>query len=132
MWNLTNQRRSEERDWTSAQETLETGSGRGAHLANGGNAWEWRLVRMYSCAGREELGNPPFLQCCHQAGRAEPEGAGLLVWLPVGVEQEAGAERVAEASAAAAAAAGRRMVGAVRSGVSVGWRCPCGPCFVGW
>lgn len=129
MWNLTNQRRSEERGWTRAQETQGRGSGRDARWANGGNAWAWHLVRMSSCAGREGLGNPPFLQCWHLAGRAEPEWAELLMWLPVGAEQEAGAEKVAEASAAAA---GRRKVGAGRSGVLVGWRCPCGPCFAGW
>lgn len=83
---------------------------------------------MNSCAGREGLDNPLFLQCCHWAGRAEPERAGLLAWMPVGAEQEAVVERVVETSAAA----GRRMVGAVRSGVSAEWKCPCEQCFAGW
>lgn len=53
--------------------------------------------------------------------------------LPVGAEQEAAVEKVAEASAAAAAAAaGRRRAGAVKSAGLVEWRCSCGPCFAGW
>lgn len=60
--------------------------------------------------------------------RAEPEWAVLLAWLPVEVEQEVGAEKVAEASAAV----GRRMVGAGRSEVLVEWRCPCEQYFAGW
>lgn len=83
---------------------------------------------MSSCAGREGLGSPPFLQCCYSAERAEPERAGLLAWQPVEAEQEAGAERAAESSAAA----GRRVVEVVRSGESAGWRWSCGPCSVGW
>lgn len=63
VWNLTNQRHNEEKGWTTALRTQARGSGRGAHLANGGNAWVWRRVQTSNCAGREGLGNPPSLLC---------------------------------------------------------------------
>lgn len=109
MWNLTNQRRSGERGWTRAQEIQGKGLSRGAHWAGGGNAWAWHLVQTSSCAEKEVLGNPLFLRCWHLAEAAKPVRVELLMRLPVEAEQGAGAEEVAEATAAAAtAAAGRR------------------------
>lgn len=79
MWNLTNRRHNEEKGWTTAPRTQARGSGRDAHLANGGNAWVWHRVQTSNCAGREGLGNPPSLLCSHWAGKAEPERAELLM-----------------------------------------------------
>ena len=79
MWNLTNQRHSEEKGWTRALETQGKGSGRDAHWANGGNAWAWYRVRMNSYVGKEGLGNPLFLQYWHLAEGAEPEWPELML-----------------------------------------------------
>lgn len=91
-------------------------SGRGAHWANGGNAWVWRPVQKCSCAEREGWDSPLSRQCSHWAGRpdsgeAAAVGPVLLVWT---FEQ-------AESVAAAWAAVGRRRELAVRSGVSGAW-----------